>query len=328
MLTRPGLVMMTNQMADGLIDVAVGVTIIKQIWRRLYDQYHKVRWKAKSILFQELFSLRQSECEDTDSNIPKFQAFYLHLSNMGRKQGYWILIYILFSGLSDEQMSWASTVQNSSRKDVEPLKFSTITPQLLDKSRIWAKSSAGTYATIALIGKQFGKRKSNSTISITKGCSTKRLSFCSKRNFRKAGYNKATVKCSPLNRSYHSVEDCWFLHLDKARVSWLAHNQAESAEQLINLLTIGTLPSYLAKSTPSLPTQPIVLPPAEQSTFLSDTLVSQSSEISFTILEDNKLMPIGTRNLSRISFEGILELDMDLLDTFSQEETICSNENF
>lgn len=39
-------------------------------------------------------------------------------------------------------------------------------------------------------------------------------------------------------------------------------------------------------------------------------------------------MPIGTRDLSSMSFEEILELDLDLLYTFSQEETISLNENF
>ena len=77
--------MMTNRMADGPIDVAVGATTIKEMWTCLYDQYYEVGWRAESILFRELVSLKQSECEDTDSYIAKFQALYLCLSNMGRK---------------------------------------------------------------------------------------------------------------------------------------------------------------------------------------------------------------------------------------------------
>ena len=76
--------MMTNRMANGPGDVAVGATTIKEMWTGLYDQYHGVRWRAESIIFQELVSLRQSECEDTDSYIAKFRAFYLRLTNMER----------------------------------------------------------------------------------------------------------------------------------------------------------------------------------------------------------------------------------------------------
>ena len=72
----------------------------------------------------------------------------------------------------------------------------------------------------------------------------------------------------------------------------------------------------------------MVLPPAELSTFLPDSLVSPGPPISFTIPEDEKSipeknMPILTdaNDLSSISFERISELDLDLLDTFSQEET-------
>ncbi len=71
----------------------------------------------------------------------------------------------------------------------------------------------------------------------------------------------------------------------------------------------------------------MVLPPAELSTFLPDTLVSPGSPISFTMPEDdkpipeeNKPMPTDAHDLSSISFENISELDLDLLDTFSQEE--------
>lgn len=46
-LTGLGLAMMTNRMADGPIDVAVGATTIKEMWTRLYDQYHEVGWGAE-----------------------------------------------------------------------------------------------------------------------------------------------------------------------------------------------------------------------------------------------------------------------------------------
>ena len=118
---------MTNRMADGPIDVAVDATTIKEIWTRLYDQYHKVRWRAESILFRELVSLRQSVCEDTDSYFAKFRVFYLRLSNMERKLDNWILVYMLFIGLGNEHTSWTTTVRNASRKDVEPPEFSSIT---------------------------------------------------------------------------------------------------------------------------------------------------------------------------------------------------------
>ena len=44
--------------------------------------------------------------------------------------------------------------------------------------------------------------------------------------------------------------------------------------------------------------------------------------------KENKLIPADTIDPSIITFEGILELDLDLLDTFSQEETISLTENF
>ena len=161
---------------------------------------------------------------------------------------------MLFSGLGNEHTSSATTVRKASRKNGEPPEFSTITTQLLDESRIFAKSSAGTDTTIALIGKQFGKRRFSSTISSNPGPSTKRSSPRSKTNSRKAGYNKASTKYTHSNRSYHAVEDGWFLHSEKEKASWLARNQVESVEQPINLLTIRTLLSDLVESVASPPT--------------------------------------------------------------------------
>ena len=148
---------MTNRMANGPRDVAVGENTIKEMWTGLYDQYHGVRWGAESIIFRELVSLRQSECEDTDSYIAKFRAFYLRLTNIEKKLGNWILVYMLFNGLGDEHTGWATTVQNVFRKETEPPEFSIITAQPLNESQILPKSSAGTDTTIGLIGKQFSK---------------------------------------------------------------------------------------------------------------------------------------------------------------------------
>lgn len=72
-------------MADGPMDVAIGAITIKEMWTRLYDQYHEVGWGARSILFRELVSLRQSKCENTNSYVAKFWTFYLRLLNMGKK---------------------------------------------------------------------------------------------------------------------------------------------------------------------------------------------------------------------------------------------------
>lgn len=165
-------------------------------------------------------------------------------------------------------------------------------------------------------------------MSSNAGPSTKRSSPRSEANSKKAGYNKATAKCTPRNRSYHTVEDCWFGHPKKAKAIWLACNPSESIEQPINLLTMGTLSSNLEETTVSLPTKPKILVPAEQSSFLPDTLVSPASRISFTMPENNEPMPIDVKDPSSISFEGISELDLDLLDIFSQEETSSLNEKF
>lgn len=72
-------------MADGLIDVAVNRTIIKQIGIHLYDQYHVFGCGVGSILLRELISLKQLKCENTDSYFAKFQVFYLRLSNICKK---------------------------------------------------------------------------------------------------------------------------------------------------------------------------------------------------------------------------------------------------
>ena len=71
---------------------------------------------------------------------------------------------------------------------------------------------------------------------------------------KKAGYDKATAKCMHCNKSYHAVEDCWFLHTKNAKESWLARNPVSHTEQPINLMTIGTLPfDKLVEPTTSTP---------------------------------------------------------------------------
>lgn len=244
---------LTNGMADGLVDVAVGASIIKEMWTRLYDQYHEVGWAAESILFRELVSLRQSECDNTDSYVAKFQALYLRLSNMGRKLDNWILVYMLFSRLGEELTSWATTVGNASQKDTELPEFSTITAQLLNESRILSKSFGGTDTFIVLFGKS-GKQKFSSSMSSNAGLLTKRSTPRTDSNSKKASYNKTTAKCTHCNKSYHLVKNCWFLHPEKAKESWLARNPITHTEQPLNLMTIGTLsfdmPVDLAISTP------------------------------------------------------------------------------
>ena len=84
----------------------------------------------------------------------------------------------------------------------------------------------------------------------------------------------------------------------------------------------------MLESSTFLPSEPSILPSVEESTFLPDTLVLPASPILFTMPNENEPMPIDTINPSIITFEGISELDMDLLDTFSQEETISLTKNF
>lgn len=94
--------------------------------------------------------------------------------------------------------------------------------QLLVKSQILAKYLFGTDTTIALIGKQFNKQNFSFIILSKSGLSTKQSSHCNKNNSKKSGYNKATAKYIYCHRSYHIVENCWFLHLEKQeQVGWL-----------------------------------------------------------------------------------------------------------
>lgn len=102
--------------------------------------------------------MRQPKYENTNSYVTKFQAFYLRLSNIGRKLNNWILVYMLFIGLGDKHIRWATTVQNAFQKDVNPSELNKITAELLDKSQILSQSLGRTNTTIALFGKQSSKQ--------------------------------------------------------------------------------------------------------------------------------------------------------------------------
>ena len=206
-LTRLRLAMMTNRIVDGPMDVAVGATTIKEMWIRLFDQYHEVRRGVESILFRVLVNLRQSECDNTDSYVAKFRALYFRLSNIGKKLNNWILVYMLFSGLGEEHTSWATTVQNASRKDAKSPEFSIITAKLLDEAWILSKSLGKTDTSIALFGKS-GKQKFSPGIFSNAAPSTKGSMPRGEPISKKAGYDKATAKCTYCNKSYHAVEDC------------------------------------------------------------------------------------------------------------------------
>ena len=101
---------------------------------------------------------------------------------MGRKLDSWILIYMLWSGSGDKHTIWAITIQDTSWKKAEPPKFDASTAQLLDRSRILTKSSAGTGITIALFRKQSSEYKFSNTISTNTSPSTKQLGFGGKIN--------------------------------------------------------------------------------------------------------------------------------------------------
>lgn len=93
---------------------------------------------------------------------------------------------MFFISLGDKHIGWATIIQNGSWKDAEPLKFSTIIAQQLDKSRILAKSSARTDITLALIGKQFDKQNFSCKISSNLGQSKSNQVSAAKPNLKKA----------------------------------------------------------------------------------------------------------------------------------------------
>lgn len=122
------------------------------------------------------------------------------------------------------------------------------------------------------------------------------------------------------------VKDCWFLHPEKAKASWLARNQTDGTEQPINLLTIGSVSSNSLEISTSIPFDPLTLPSPEQPNPLPDT-ASPISLLSITMPEDKEPMPTDNIDPSIISFEGISELDLDLVDTFSQERMVNLDQN-
>lgn len=56
-LTGQALSLMTSKMGDAAIDLVNGAETVKELWSRLYLQYHKKGWGAESILFQKLVQL-------------------------------------------------------------------------------------------------------------------------------------------------------------------------------------------------------------------------------------------------------------------------------
>lgn len=65
---------------------------------------------------------------------------------------------MLFIGLGDKHIRWATTVQNAFQKDVNPSELNKITAELLDKSQILSQSLGRTDTTIALFRKQSSKQ--------------------------------------------------------------------------------------------------------------------------------------------------------------------------
>ncbi len=45
---------MTSKMGDAAMDLAGGAEIVKELWSRLYAQYHEKRWGTESIIFEKL----------------------------------------------------------------------------------------------------------------------------------------------------------------------------------------------------------------------------------------------------------------------------------
>ena len=91
---------------------------------------------------------------------------------MGRKLDNWILVYMLLNGLGEKYTSWATTVQNASRKDAEPPELTITTIQLLNEAQILSKALGGIDTSIALFDKS-RKQKFSFSISSNAGPSTK-----------------------------------------------------------------------------------------------------------------------------------------------------------
>lgn len=57
------------------MELGGGVEAVKELWSRLYAQYHEKGWGVESILFEKLIQLRHSDCESTSDYIENFVAF-------------------------------------------------------------------------------------------------------------------------------------------------------------------------------------------------------------------------------------------------------------
>lgn len=113
-LTGQALSLITSKMSDVVMDLASGADIVKELWFRLYSQYHEKGWNAELILFEKLVQLRHSNYENTGDYIGKFQSLSQRLLNMGRVcENLW-LVYLFFSGLGDEHSTWATMFRNAS----------------------------------------------------------------------------------------------------------------------------------------------------------------------------------------------------------------------
>lgn len=113
----------------------------------------------------------------------------------------------------------------------------------------------------------------------------------------------------------------------KAKKSWLARNLVSNTEQPINLLTISALPFNVFEPSPAISKVSQMVFIVEEPTFLSETTTSLSS-ISFTIPKKKELMATDISDPSLILFDGISELDLDLMNTFCQEDMGNIEEEF
>lgn len=96
-LTGQALSLMTSKMGDAAIDLTDGADTVKELWSRLYSQYHEKGWGAESILFQKLVRFRHSDCEGIGDYVGKLCGLSQRLANMGRVCENWWLVYLLFS---------------------------------------------------------------------------------------------------------------------------------------------------------------------------------------------------------------------------------------
>ncbi len=184
---------MTSKKGDTAMDFAGGAETIKELWSRLYAQYHEKVLGAESILFEKLVQLRHSDCESTGDYIGKFCSLSQPLSNVGLAFENWWLVYLLFSGLGDEHSTWTTSFRNASCKEPDQPLLNVITTQLLDKSRPISKPGT-SQSGMALFGSISKKRRFNSSV-LAQSARPKSI------------YNKASVKCSHCKKLFHEAID-------------------------------------------------------------------------------------------------------------------------